>query len=98
MDMKNALDEAINFCNDKLEDFIRKAHAGGGSDEYEMDDCYRYMIEYGQIAEFLKTLKAYREATKQLNETANKNYDSLFGDGIRFCLKVMNEVMKKEVD
>ena len=60
----NALDEAIKFCNDKLEDFTRKANAGCGSDEYDMDDCYRYATMYAQMAVFLKTLKAYREADR----------------------------------
>lgn len=95
------LDGAIKHAEEKAEELKQKAGFETDNLRYMMSDserldCLECAKEHEQLAEWLKELKAYREATKKLNETAEYYKDSLFGDGIRFCRKVMNEVIKRE--
>ena len=51
---------------------------------------------YGKLAEWLTELQERREAVKKLEESADNYKDSLFGDGIRYALKVISEPRKRD--
>ena len=60
-----------------------------------INDLFEFAEEQEQISNWLKELKAYREAMKEIREKADCFKDSLFGDGMRCCQQIIERVMKE---
>lgn len=63
------LDEAIKHCEEKAKELSDKAYAewGKGMTEEEAYDCNECAREHEQLAEWLKELKARREADNDID-------------------------------
>ena len=62
----------------------------------DFEDCETCASDHEQLADWLTELADRREADKELEEMAGRLKDSLFGDGIRFALKVISEMRKHD--
>lgn len=58
--------------------------------------CQERAAEHELIADWLEELTERREVVNRLEEVAQDYKDSLFGDGIRFALKVIGEPRKHD--
>ena len=63
---------------------------------YRASACLECAKEHEQLAEWLTELAERREVVNRLEEVAEDYKDSLFGDGIRFALKVISEPRKRD--
>lgn len=104
------LDEAIKYCQENEAQRyyevteLRKRQDYIGSTGRNPKNCYantiKRMLEdasrYNQLASLLTELKERRDGVKKLEGTAEYYEDSLYGDGIRFALKVIGEPRKRD--
>ena len=58
--------------------------------------CQERAAEHELIADWLEELTERREAVNRLEEVAKDYKDSLFGDGIRFALKIIGAPRKRD--
>ena len=95
------LQEAIAHAKEKASEQRRRFEDIYGQEETteaerkEAIACLDCSNEHGQLAAWLEELQERREADKKLKETleemSGRLKDSLFGDGIRFALKIIGE-------
>lgn len=76
------LDEAIKHCEEVAEKYCEKVEDGLTADDF-CDSC---ASEHRQLAEWLKELKAYREARKEINGLATVWEE---GEGINKCRRIL---------
>ena len=58
-------------------------------------ECQERAAEHELIADWIEELTERREVVDRLEEVAKDYKDSLFGDGIRFALKIIREPRKR---
>lgn len=89
------LDEAIvharEVAEEKRNDYERACALNVPSEGF--CEC---AAEHEQLAEWLTELQDRREAVKKLEKATEYYKDSVFGDGIRFALKVIGEPRKRD--
>lgn len=96
------LDEAIAHAKEKANEQRRRFEDICGQEEHtdaernEAIACLDCSKEHKQLAAWLIELQERREAVKKLEESEDNYKDSLFGDGIRFALKVIGEPRKRD--
>ena len=56
------LEEAIKHCEEKAEELRKKAEFAEEEGNYRKEDCLECAKEHEQLAEWLKELKAYKDA------------------------------------
>ena len=84
---KNVRYNAYTFTEqDLLDENCRQAKA----------ECLECASEHEQLAAWLEELAERREVDKNLEELADFWKDSLFGNGIRFALKAIDDVKKRD--
>ena len=76
------IDEAIKHCEEVAEKYCEKVEEGLTADDF-CDSC---ASEHRQLAEWLKELKKYREARKEINGLATVWEE---GEGINKCRRIL---------
>lgn len=72
-----------------------EAKVGVSTKKY-IEHCLERAEHNEQLAAWLEELQERREAVKKLEKAEEYYKDSLFGDGIRFALKVISEPRKRD--
>ena len=91
MELDEAIVHAREVAEEKRNDYERACALNVPSEGF--CEC---AAEHEQLADWLTELQERREAVKKLEEAADNYKDSLFGDGIRFALKVIGEPRKRD--
>ena len=91
------LEEAIKHCEEQAEILRRTAaqiaRAKSGFFKYEQyRECAR---DHDQLAEWLKELKAYREAEEEINKLVYKNIDLSYVQGVTTVLNIFQKHLGK---
>ena len=97
--MIDNLTDAITHAKEVAKELRKDADyldAPYGMDTSARTECLECAAEHEQLAAWLEELAERREVDKNLEELADFWKDSLFGDGIRFALKAIDEVKKRD--
>lgn len=105
--MIDKLKDAISHAREVAKEQREKASFDTDNERYRMSEsekvaCLECAREHEKLAFWLEELQERREAEKKLKETledmSGRLKDSLFGDGIRFALKLIDKSRKRDCE
>ena len=89
------IDDAIKHCEEVAEKYCEKVEEGLTADDF-CDSC---ASEHRQLAEWLRTLKAYGEARKVIEgtiEELKKSGDDTYIKGLELAEQIIHELVDEE--
>lgn len=90
--MTLTLEQAIQHCEEVAKELEEEAVKGCCDDSETMDKCIECADEHRQLAEWLRKLKAYREAEEEINR---KMKSGQWSDAVVYGMSKASVIIEK---